>query len=233
MTTLETPVHPLPEPIVPQGSPLWPRHLVDIFVRPKRFFEKQLALGHAPFVVFVTWLWGLASAIDRVDQQMLKADLGTATLQNPVVDMIAAGWVPFWLYTLGVGAFTAAMLWYLGGWWYKVRVRWAGDPDADAHMARLVYVYSSFVLAAPSVLLVVAWTLLYPSYAAAWADESVWPALLVVFPFWSCWASYRGVTAVFDVSGFRPVLWFLLLPGVIYFAVIGGIAAMYAMAGTS
>lgn len=231
MTTLDTTQAVSPEPIVPETARLWPQHLVDIFLRPKHFFSRQLALGSTPYVLFVTWLLGLSAAIDRVDGDLVKADLGTKAV-NPLLERALESWPLYWGYVLVAGVLAGAALWYIGGWWYRVRTRWSGASDPDPHLARLVYVYSGFVLAFPSVAVVVAWTFAFPDYAAAWADEeSFWSLVLVVFPFWSCWASFRGVTSVFDVSSGKAAIWFLVLPSLVYVALIGGVAAMYALAG--
>ena len=88
--------------------------------------------------------------------------------------------------------------------------------------------YSGFVLALPAVAVVALWTLAYPDYGTAWADEeSFWPLMLVVFPFWSCWASFRGVTSVFEVSRGKAALWFVVLPSALYVVLIGGVAFAY------
>ncbi len=230
MTVGDAPLQPVPEPIVPEGTPLLPQHLVDIFFRPGHFFSSQLALGKTPYVIFVTWMLGLASAIDRVDQEMMKVDLGTARAHN-IADLVGASWLSYWGFVLAIGACSGVFLWYLGGWWYKVRVGWSGETDPDPKTARLVYVYASFVAAMPAVLLMVAWTLMFQDYATAWADESLWPVAILIFPFWSCYASYRGVTSVFDVSTGKAFVWFALLPGVIYSLAVVGVITAYFIAG--
>jgi hypothetical protein len=49
--------------IQPELSPPWPQNLVDLLIRPRKFFSGQLALGKTPYVVFVTWCYGVSSAI--------------------------------------------------------------------------------------------------------------------------------------------------------------------------
>ena len=227
MTAFDTTPPISPEPILPEAARLWPQHLVDIFLRPKHFFSGQLALGSTPYVLFVTWLLGLSSAIDRVDGHLVKADLGTVPL-NPLLERAVSSWPLYWACVLVAGVLAGAGLWYVGGWWYRVRAGWAGARDPDPRLARLVYVYSGFVLALPAVAVVVLWTLAFPDYRTAWTDdESFWSLALVVFPFWSCWASFRGVTSVFEVSRAKAAVWFLVLPSALYLLLIGGVALAY------
>jgi hypothetical protein len=51
---IEQPTPDLPQAIGPGPSPFWPQHLIDLFVRPTRFFVGHLALGRTPYVVLVT-----------------------------------------------------------------------------------------------------------------------------------------------------------------------------------
>src|SRR5690349_16280716 len=75
MTNFESP--PQRSPIDVEGpSPLWPRHLADLFLRPRRFFTDQLALGKTPYAVLVAWCYGVSASIDRLDQELIRAELG-------------------------------------------------------------------------------------------------------------------------------------------------------------
>lgn len=216
---IEQPTPDLPPPIGPGPSPLWPQHLIDIFIHPRLFFSSQLALGHAPYVILVTWCFGVADAISSSNQTFR---FGTS-------------WTQFWYFCLAVGALTGLFLWLIGGWWYHVRLSLAGHPGADRKLARLVYIYSSFVESAPIVVLALSQTLLYTSPAAAWQARGALSAIFgVLFPFWSIMTSYTGVQVVFGLSGWRPKVWFLFLPVLVYaliFGVIGIIIGLVAPRG--
>jgi Yip1 domain len=67
---------PSPEPIEPQSSPLWPQDLIDIFIRPGKFFSSQLALGKTPYILLVTWCFGMAEIMHHIDQNILRAEMG-------------------------------------------------------------------------------------------------------------------------------------------------------------
>jgi len=192
----------LPPSIDPAPSPLWPRHLVDLFVRPRSFFSRNLALGHTPSVVLVTWCYGISNAIDRVDTELLRSELGRPRpgweLLGPLV---AESWLGFWLWILAGGALGGLFLWWVGGWWYRLRLRWSGAAAPDKRLARLLLVYSSFVFAGPAVVAAVIRTLAYPNYAAAYAAEEWFSVLPIIFPFWSIATSYVGVTTSDEMEG--------------------------------
>ncbi len=224
----------LPPPITAGTSPLWPQHLIDLFLRPRSFFSGQLALGSTPYVVLVTWCYGISNAIDRIDTEIVRAELGRPRpFWDQMAPYIVDSWQGFWLWVLGSGAFGGLLLWWIGGWWYRVRIRWSGVPDPDKRMARLLFVYSSFVIAGPAVLWTVLQTLLYPNYAVAYAaDEWFWLALLV-FAFWSIGTSYIGVRTLFPVTASRALAWFVVLPIAAYVMVFGLVATLIGFLGQS
>jgi len=217
----------LPEPIEPEESPLWPQHLVDIFLRPRNFFSSQLTLGKTPYILLVTWIYGMAHTIDRIDQNLLRAELGRPRPGwNILSSYILESWIYYWAFLLGFGALSGLIIWYVGGWWFQVRLRWAGAKDADRILARLVYIYSSFVMAGPIVLLALIQSFLFANYREAWNAEESWSMITLIFPFWSCVSSYCGVTTLFSVKKFKTLMWFVILPSIFYVLALGVIATL-------
>lgn len=197
----------LPAPGEVTRSPFLPQSLVDLFLRPRHFFAAHVALGRTPYVVLVVWSYGIASAIERAEREL-------ATWIDP-------SWRSFWFSALFWGAFGGAGLWLLGGWWYRVRLRWCGAREPDRRRARLAYAYSSFVLAAPTILWTLIQTASYPSYAEAAAADDVARVLLLVFPFWSVQTSFAAATTLFELAPLRARVWFQLLPACAYLLLYG------------
>jgi hypothetical protein len=222
----------LPPPIDAGPSPLLPEHLVDLFFRPRRFFGGQLALGKTPYALLVAWCYGAAAAIDRLDQNLLRADLGRP---RPGWDQLAPyvvdSWPGFWLFVLATGAMSGFFLWWFGGWWFALRVRWSGAENPDRRLARLVMAYSAFIHAAPTLVAAGVANVAYASYGEAFHADEAWSLVLLIFPFWSMAASYTGVRTVFGVSGWLPRLWFVVLPAVFYILAFGLIATLFAVLG--
>jgi len=229
MSTEGPPDLELPEPIQPESTPLLPKHLVDLFIRPRRFFGGQLALGETPYALFVAWCYGATQVVDRIDQSLIRAELGRPRPGwEQFGPYITESWMGFWVLLLLAGSASALAIWWLGGWWFAVRLRWSGCQEPDRRLARLVMIYSAFVYSGPFVLLYVLYTGIFGSYAEAYANESLLPAALLIFPFWSIAASYTGARTVFNIEGWGVRSWFLLLPLVLYVSVFGLIAALFA-----
>jgi hypothetical protein len=228
---VDQPTPELPPPIGPAPSPFWPQHLVDLFVRPTRFFESQLALGKTPYVLLVTWALGISAALDRIDTRIMQAELSDRPERWRAIEPVVGTWPRLWAVVLLAGALSGAVYWWVGGWWCKVRLRWSGAPDPDPRLARLLLIYSSFVFAGPAVLALVGQTALYESYLDAYEQETAFSTAVVVAVFWSLFTTYKGAAALFPVRRGRARLWFVALPALFFFLAMGGVAALYAAAG--
>ena len=219
------------EPVVPAGSPLWPRHLIDLFIAPGRFFSSQLALGKRPYLLPVIYLFGIAATLDRLElrvhQSLLRITLGSTPPVWKFLEPLATNWLYFWGYGLFTGLVSAVLIWWIGGWWFRVRTRWSGAVNPDTRKARLVYVYAATVWTIPYLAHLAGGSLVYDSYVTWWEGGTSWDLLLLVFPFWSAVAGYKGVISVFEVSRRRAMVWFLLLPSLLYLTTFGALVALH------
>jgi hypothetical protein len=96
-----------------EGSPFWPQHVADLFFRPKKFFAGQLALGKTPSFVFVTWCYGIASAMHQAYRDVGRQTAGRASGKIPeeMFTMFTESWLAFWLWVIGFGAVGGLLLW--------------------------------------------------------------------------------------------------------------------------
>ena len=56
----------------------------------------------------------------------------------------------------------------------------------------------------------------YASYTELWRSENHLSLAALPFSFLACLASYRAVTSLYAVSASRALVWFLLLPLIVY-----------------
>ena len=207
-------------------SPLSWRGLCDLFVRPTRFFTGA-DLGRGWAWIVAAWLVGTAFAIDRVDKNLMSAELGVSRPESePFTSALASSWVVYWPTVVVMGAVAAAIVWMVGGWWYNVRLRWSGATLFDPRDGRLVYIFAGLVYAAPAILYSVIATGVFPNYLAAWESEEYWSLSLLIFPFWATVVSYKGVRARFQPRTTPARIWFLVLPMALYAVGFGAIALL-------
>lgn len=210
-------------------SPLSPSALRDLLVHPTRFFADTASLSKRPEILFVTWLAGAASVVDRVDAKLLRADIGDGAAGDAAT-ILARSWPGFWAFVLIAGIPSAALLWMIAGWWYRKRLEWSGASNPSKELARCVWAYQNLVIAVATIVIVVIYTLVYASYLEGFHAEEWYSSIALVAVVWSCIISYLGSRTVFHLSGARPVLWFIVLPLLFYVIVFGALATVFAQA---
>jgi hypothetical protein len=220
-----------PPPDTPAPAPLSWADLPDLFVRPTRFFH-SVRLDQGAGWLLAAVLVGISGAIGRIDQRLIAAELdggggGSGILESIMME----SWTAYWLGVVVAGAVGAVVIWFLGGWWYNVRLRWSGADDHDRRQGRLVYTLSGLVSAIPSLAYSLGTTLVFPDYRAAWESEELWSTALVVFPFWAAFVSYRGVRSRFPVRPGGARFWFLIMPVLAYAIIFGIISVLYGTLG--
>jgi hypothetical protein len=172
--------------------------LIDLFISPRKFFRQSIDDDDKSSLLYVALLMGIASVPDGVS------------------DIIIGEWTSFWFISIIGGFISAIFIWHLGGWWYRMRLRFSGAVKPDKRKARYVYIYSSFVYAAPAVLIYLILTASFKSYAEAIEEGIVFYLPMIGFLFYSIFTSYFGAREVFNVSKWKGRLWFIILPGFFY-----------------
>lgn len=215
-----------------ESVPFGPSQVLDLFLRPKRFFATPQNLEHRGALVTAALLMGISGAMGRIDKKIMQAELGrTSKSWERLSDWMLSSWFNYWLVVLVAGVFGAFFLWYLKGWWYKKRLQWAGAEDPSLPLARRVHAMQELVMAGPAVLWTFIQTFLYANYREAWQADELWSSSILIFVFLSCWTSYVGATTTFQLSQTKARVWFLILPVILYLVAIGGIGFLYSMVG--
>jgi hypothetical protein len=111
-------------------------------------------------------------------------------------------WVALWTTAIVVGALSGILIWLIGGWWFRMRLRFSGARNADPLSVRLVYVHACSSLAIPTIALLLILVPRYSSFEQAQSDQSF--ALTgLVLPFWSIYLILpSGLLAMFLVLMF-------------------------------
>src|SRR5918996_492524 len=184
-------------------GPLSGTALADLFFRPRWFFQSV---------------------------NLAQTELGRARpAWDTFAPMLTGSWASFWTFVVLIGALGAVFIWYLGGWWYNLRLRWSGAGDFARREGRLVYTFAGLVPAIPGLAYVLGGTLLTTDYQTLWNADEAWALLLLAFPFWGVIVSYLGVRTRFAVRPGPARVWFLILPLLVYAIVIGVIGMLYAL----
>lgn len=178
--------------------------------------------------------YGMVLTMERIDKVYFRAvmrESGQTTLPDQGWlywgQYVGESWFYYWAMVFIFGGIVGGVIvWWVGGWWYKLRLKWSGIQDPDPKSARTLYVYSSLVYNLPKVLSVIVISLLFSTYIEASSGFPTYiHTLLSVFLFWSLQASYQGIVEVYSPQSLLKVkIWFVFLPASLYVLSIGLIA---------
>ncbi|MEM6451177.1 MAG: hypothetical protein AAF703_12770 [Cyanobacteria bacterium P01_D01_bin.105] len=241
-TKLEMPSAAVERPILVRGqtadtlfprdrkeiSPYRPRQLVNLFLATRAFFSPTAALGNQGYLAIACWIIGTSITMTRLEQELIKAELGRPDVNLNIFELIL-GWPIFWALALALGLVAGWLFWFVGGWWFRLRLRFSGATNPDPRMSRLVMVYAGLVSALPHLVFVLWWMLLYENYLAAYAQDVVLTAVLFALSFWELFVAYRGIRKLFSVDRWRARLWFVILPALMYLTTFGLVAAIFVL----
>lgn len=178
-----------------------------LIFKPKAFFTGMTAPRDRNELAFLAFSAGLATAIGNSEANILA--------QN------AAGhsrdWLLHWLQMIGYGAIGGGIALTLGSYWYRFRLRLAGIKEVPLDLVRRVYLSAAQIVAIPVILKSIIYTFIHDSpFAAALADPTWQTRIYVFFPVWSTVVGYVGVRTALKGRGVRPLLLFLIMPGMFY-----------------
>jgi hypothetical protein len=207
-----------------------PRDFVQLYAKPREFFTGVVdAVSPTLTTLFVAYLVGVASTVDRFDTQMARSDVDASySGTSRVLDSIAASWGAYWIVAIFGGVISAIFFWYIAGWWYRKRLLLSGAASVDPVVARSICAWQFAATSIPSLVVSVWDTLIYASYRQSWEQSSAWATLLLIFPFWSVWISYTAATTQFALKIWLARAWFIFLPVAFYLFIFGFLAIAYA-----
>jgi len=217
--------------ILPVTRVFNPQSLVALLRRPRDYFANGSVLRDRAGIVIAAFLAGIANAIDRIDQNIVKADLRphTGKGMDSFTSWAVSSWSSYWFTVLIVGAISGTITWYLRGWWYRKRLEWSGAAEVAPDDARSIATLQNLVCVLPALAWAVIQTFIYQNYVAAWEASNAGGMLILVFLYWSCWTSYCAATTVYALNRNKARLWFLILPAVFYFLIMGVYTTLFAL----
>jgi hypothetical protein len=181
--------------------------LVDLLLRPEAYFSREQPGWRVVTKLAVLVVLGLASGVGRGDTALPIPRGGEA-----------ATWTYYWGLVFATAALMGPVRWFLGGFWYRTRLRLCGAHHVDRAKAQRLFALSDLVHAIPTVAMALLMTLARP--APGWGD---WKFSVLAALVFSLVVSYRGARAAFRLSLWKARAWFLVVPGLFYAIVLGRI----------
>lgn len=165
------------------------------------FCDKYLRVKNPPYLFFIIWASGVATAIDRM------SDYGGST------------WLEVWAIVL-IGGFIAGYLQYwIGGAIYHLRVKWSkGGDNYDA--SRNIYIFSGIPVIIVTISSLLLNTIVYGNdYFESGGGSSIdvlFLFIIIAAIAYSIRLSYKGVMFIQQTEKTRAIIWFVVLPAIFY-----------------
>lgn len=172
-----------------------------------KFAQEHLVTSKPKYLLLAIWLLGIGSAADR----LTGAD--------------SSSWGEVWAIVLVGGILTGALAYYIGGWFYHVRVGWSkGTGSIDT--ARNIYTFSSLPISVTAIGSLFFNNIAYGSdyfdtyYSDASSVDVIFGLLALAAIAYSIYISYRGVRDVMHVKKGLGIFWFVVAPAIFYVLIL-------------
>jgi len=173
------------------------------------FAQKHLVKSRPKYLLLAVWLIGMGSAADRL------------------VDSEYSSWGEVWAIVLIGGIIYGALAFFIGGWFYHVRVGWSkGSGSIDT--SRNIYIFSSLPISLTAIGSLLFNHLAYGSdyfytyYSELSNVDVIFGLLALAAIAYSIYISYRGVRDVMNVQKGLGMFWFVIAPIIFYALVLVG-----------
>src|SRR5829696_6834053 len=96
------------------GSALAPSALRDLYLKPSRFFARGRGLLQNKELAIAVWIVGMAATSDRIDRNMIKADLGQRS-GTAAAEVFGRSWGAYWALVVFAGILAGYLGYLIGG----------------------------------------------------------------------------------------------------------------------
>ena len=198
-----------PTPVPETGKVSFFEYFKECFTNFSKFAQEHLVTSKPKYLLLAIWLLGIGSAADR----LTSAD--------------SSSWGEVWAIVLVGGILAGALAYYIGGWFYHVRVGWSkGAGSIDT--ARNIYTFSSLPISVTAIGSLIFNHMAYGSdYFVTYAYDAssvdvIFGLLALAAIGYSIYISYRGVRDVMHVQKGRGMFWFVIAPAIFYVLILAG-----------
>ena len=182
-------------------------YFAECFTHFSKFTQEHLVTKNPKYLLLAIWIMGIGTAADRL------------TSSN------SSTWGEVWAIAIFGGILSGALAYFIGGWFYHVRVGWSkGSGTIDT--ARNIYIFSSLPIALAGIGSLFFNHLAYGSdyfdtyYSDASSVDMIFGLLALAAITYSIYISYRGVRDVMHVKKGLGIFWFVVAPAIFYVLIL-------------
>jgi hypothetical protein len=193
------------------------KSLYQLYFSPSRLFSNT-NLSKAHWLIFLaTAFYGVTGVFERIEQKVIRYNMTEAPVsKESLLNSMVSSWDIFWGVSLAIGILSGVLIWWMGGWFYNLRIRWCGAKEFNKEHGRAIYVISNVVYALPFFLGMFIVTFWYKDYLSFYKEDVILSTISMIFVFWSLIVSYKAVVTNFNVKKWLAVWWFIVAPIMTY-----------------
>ena len=173
------------------------------FLNFPKFAKEHLITSSPKYLFLAIWVLGIGNMADRLDSSG------------------SSSWGEVWAVTLLGGILAGTIAYYIGGWFYYVRVGWSkGSGTIDT--ARNIYTFSSLPISVAAIGSLFFNHLVYGNdyfdayYSEASSIDLIFALLAIAAIAYSIYISYQVVRDIMQVQKSRGIFWFVIAPAILY-----------------
>ncbi|WP_350432561.1 YIP1 family protein [Shewanella sp. H8] len=187
--------------------------LYSLYFRPSQFFSDTNLLQKRWLIFLATAFYSVTGVFERIEQKVIRYDMvNIPESKEALLNTIVTSWFVFWSVSLVIGLLFAWLIWWIGGWFYNLRIKWCGAREFDKDLGRSIYVISNMVYALPATIGMLVVTLCYNDYLNFYTEDFILSIVVVIFVLWSLIVSYKAVSTNFKVKKWLAIWWFMIAP---------------------
>jgi len=197
-------------------------------VWPDWLFRNFAITAPGVLIVLICYAFGVVEASARIDLRLMT---GSARGSNAI--SFIDRWEVYWGISVVSGAICALAIAVINGWWYRKRLQWSGDSEAELGLARRVLFTSALIYVIPALIQMFYVSATYDTpIDAVHSELTAIDFVVVLTPLLSIWLSFVGVRSVFETRLAPAIVWFIVVPGVYYLIAIIGFAVFFTLAAS-
>lgn len=180
-------------------------YLKECYTDFNRFCKNYLISKNPPYLLWLIWFFGIGSAADNL----------IGSLQD------YTSWGEIWIIVILSGIFTGTLGYYIGGWFYNVRVGWS-KGKRDINMSRNINLFTSLPISLTNILMLLFNQMAYGEdylnyyYSDASAVDVAFFFVFVSAIIYTIRLSYKAVRETMHVEKKRAIGWFIVAPAIFY-----------------
>lgn len=196
-------------PVSNTGKANFCHYFKECFTNFSKFAKENLVTANPKYLLLAIWVLGIGNTIDRLS----SSD--------------SSSWGEVWAIAIFGGILAGAIAYYIGGWFYHVRVGWSKGTGTIG-TARNIYTFSALPISVVAIGSFIVNQMAYGSdyfytyYSGPSSVDMIFGLIAIAAIGYSIYISYHAVREVMNVQKGRAIWWFVVAPAIFYILTFAG-----------